>query len=118
MRRLSLLVLALAITAQGQTLCFSAPASCPQNTAIFFSTEAAPQLPGHADLMIPSSYSGGVPLAPVPVYGGTTATGTYGGGSAGAVYGGNTASGVELPPIGHGSAPGGGVTVNTGFGPH
>ena len=75
-------------------------------------------LTGRANLMIPSSYSGGVPLAPMPVYGGGTATGSYGGGSPGAVYGGNTARGVELPPIGSGSAPGGGVTVNTGFGPH
>ena len=75
-------------------------------------------LTGRANLMVPSSYSGGVALAPVPVYGGSTATGTYGGGNAGAVYGGSTANGVELPPIGSGSAPGGGVTVNTGFGPH
>lgn len=74
-------------------------------------------LTGHANLMIPSSYSAGVPLMPVAVYGGSTATGTSRGGSAGAVYGGNTARGVELPPIGSGSAPGGGVTVNTGFGP-
>ena len=142
MRWLWFLLLGVALSAQAQTLCFSAPATCPQNSLLLFQPQAsqAPQLPpprvvmpvlkpvvplepspvtepffltGKANLVIPSS---AITLAPVPVYGGNTAGGGYG--ARGGIYGGSTANGVEIPHIPSGSSPGGGVTVNTGFGPH
>ena len=144
MRWLWFLLLGMGLSAQAQTLCFSAPATCPQNSSVFFQPQVSqalrlppprvvmpvlkPVVPlepspvtepffltGKANLMIPSS---AITLAPVPVYGGSTATGAYGSGAGGGVYGGSTASGVEVPHIPSGSSPGGGVTVNTGFGPH
>lgn len=143
MRCLWFLLLGLALSAQAQTLCFSAPATCPQNSSVFFHAQASPalQVPpprvvmpvlkpvvplepspvtepffltGKANLMIPSS---AITLAPVPVYGGNTAGGAYGGVSRG-LYGSSTAGEVEVPHIPSGSSPGGGVTVNTGFGLH
>lgn len=70
-------------------------------------------LTGKAGVMIPSS---AITLGPVPAYGGRTAGGAYGDGASGGLYGGSTASGVEVPHIS--SSAGGGVTVNTSFGPH
>jgi hypothetical protein len=144
MRWLWCFLLGVALSAQAQTLCFSAPATCPQNSSLFFQPQVSPalQLPpprvvmpilkpvvplelspvtepffltGTVNLMLPSS---AITLAPFSVYGGSSAEGAYSGGAGGGVYGGSTASGVEVPHISSGSSAGGGVTVNTGFGPH
>lgn len=143
MRWLWFLVLGVALSAQAQTLCFSAPATCPQNSSVFFQPQASqilrlppprlvmpilkPVVPrepspvtepffltGKAKLTLPAS---AITLAPVAAYGGNTAGGAYGGASGG-LYGGSTANGVEGPHISSSSSSGGGVTVNTGFGPH
>lgn len=143
MRRLCFFLLGVALWAQAQTLCFSSPATCPQTPIRFLLPQSAvpalapprvvmpalkPVVPlelspetepffltGHADLAFPTSSSGGVSLAPVPAYGGSTA-GAYGASAAPETYPGSAGTGVEVPHLSGGS--GGGVTVNTGFGPH